>query len=83
MPAFSQRQGYDLSKGIAFREELPTELRPPIIEVLLRYVSDTLLIAVVKKIFNPDGITHPPPQTVPIRWFAARVMLRSTPDAFS
>src|ERR1700686_67937 len=60
MPSFSQRHGYDPPKEIAFREELPTKLRTPILEIMGRFVSDTTLSEAIKEIVDPYGMDAPP-----------------------
>jgi hypothetical protein len=66
MPLFSKRHGYEPPKKITFREELPTELRLPIFEMLSRCVPDEALRDAIKKIYNPYGIDAPPAQTAPL-----------------
>lgn len=63
MPVFSKRHGYDPPKKIAFREELPSERRAPILEILGRYVSEATISEAVKTTFDPYGIDGLPAQT--------------------
>jgi hypothetical protein len=56
MPVFSKRRGYDPPKEIAFREELPANLRPPIIEIVGRYFSDADVKEAIEKLLDPYGL---------------------------
>lgn len=57
MGLFSQRQGYaQPPKDIAYRGEIPEQLRIPIYDILRRYVPSAFLMERVEAIFNPYGI---------------------------
>jgi hypothetical protein len=56
MPVFSKRRGYDPPKEIVFREELPANLRPPIIEIVGRYFSDADVREAIEKLLDPYGL---------------------------
>ena len=56
MSVFSKRYGYDPPREITFREELPANLRPPIIEIVGRYFSDADVTAAIGKLLDPYGL---------------------------
>ena len=68
MPSFSERQGFtNPPKEIRFREELPIELRQPVLDIVKRYCSDSLLREVVTDLFDPYGIEPPKEFRQPIQ----------------
>lgn len=68
MATFSQRYGYaDPPKDIAFRKELPIELRPPIVAILQRNASCAFLRELVTELFDPYGINPPAELNSPIQ----------------
>lgn len=58
MGSFSQRLGYvQPPPDIRFRDDLPFELRHPIVRILREYASRSHLRSVVSHLFDPYGIT--------------------------
>src|SRR5947207_7395478 len=55
MPSFSDRPGDSQQKAIAFRDELPVELRIPIFDILRRSVPSAFLWERIEKLFNTYG----------------------------
>jgi hypothetical protein len=53
---FSERAGYVRPREIVFRDELPDELRQPIIDILRDSVSTAVLRESIERVFNPYGI---------------------------
>jgi AbiJ N-terminal domain 4 len=58
--SFSKRQGYVRPKEIVFRDELPDELRQPIIDILWHSSSTAFLRERIDRLFNPYGIDELP-----------------------
>jgi AbiJ N-terminal domain 4 len=52
---FSTRLGYAQPKAITYRDDLPTKLRLPIVELLQRYTSSALLWSRIVRLLNPYG----------------------------
>jgi hypothetical protein len=53
--SFSERSGYVRPKEIVFRDELPDDVRQPIIDILRRSASTAILREAVDRVFNPYG----------------------------
>jgi len=58
MPSFSARNGYSAPrKEILYREDLPQELRRPIVKILRSYIPEAVLREVQKQISDPYGLS--------------------------
>ena len=64
--SFSERQGYVRPKEITFRDELPDDLRQPIIDILRQSNSTAFLRERIERLFNPCGIDQFPKRGSPI-----------------
>ena len=64
--SFSTRQGFVRPKEIVFRDELPDELRQPIIDILRHSNSTAFLRERIERLFNPYGIDELPKRMSPI-----------------
>jgi hypothetical protein len=64
--SFSKRYGYVQPKGIMFRDELPDEVRQPIIDILRISVSTAFLQERISRLFDPYGIEELPKRTSPM-----------------
>jgi AbiJ N-terminal domain 4 len=64
--SFSTRQGFVRPKEIVFRDELPDELRQPIIDILWHSNSTAFLRERIERLFNPYGIDELPKRMSPM-----------------
>src|ERR1039457_1860114 len=60
MPSFSQRYGFAQPPEVTVREELPSSLRGPIVEIASRRTGATRLRKIVESVLDPYG-TNPLP----------------------
>jgi hypothetical protein len=56
MPSFSERHNFVQPKGIRYRDELPAELRLPIVDLAGRWISSEALLKMVTAVLDPYGI---------------------------
>jgi len=59
MPSFSERHGFLRSKSIRYREELPSNLRGPIIDLAVGRIGSAALLQIVTNVLDPYGIEPP------------------------
>ena len=64
--SFSQRQGYVRPNQIVYRDDLPDELRQPVIDILRCSVPTNFLHERIERLFNPYGIDKLPSREGPI-----------------
>jgi hypothetical protein len=60
MPPFSESHGFVQPKGIRYRDELPSNLRRPIIDLAARRVGLASLLGIVAQVLDPYGIEPKP-----------------------
>src|ERR1035438_1862781 len=60
MPSFSQRYGFAQPPEVTVREELPSSLRGPIVEIASRRTGAARLRKIVERVLDPYG-TNPLP----------------------
>jgi hypothetical protein len=61
MPSFSDRHKYAQTPEISVREELPSKLRRPLVDIAVRRAGSKALRQIIESVLDPYGIDAKPP----------------------